>query len=65
MVMSVDEWRGIMMVVGNQARVSAIRSELVPMPRLDTSDIGVWQGRGTSLQWHVGPTFLEWKVFHG
>jgi hypothetical protein len=29
MAMSVDEWRSIIVVVGNQARVSAIRSELV------------------------------------
>jgi hypothetical protein len=29
MAMLVDEWRGIMMVVGNQARVSEIHSELV------------------------------------
>jgi hypothetical protein len=29
MAMSVDECRGIIMVAGNQARVSALRSELV------------------------------------
>jgi hypothetical protein len=29
MAMSVVEWRGIIIVVGNHARVSAMRSELV------------------------------------
>jgi hypothetical protein len=29
MVMSVEEWRGMMIVLGNHASVSEIRSELV------------------------------------
>jgi hypothetical protein len=29
MSMSFDEWRGMMMVVGNHVRVSAMRSELM------------------------------------